>query len=111
VRQHPASLGFTLAAHPEVSRDRPHICLVAASKTTMLLSDLLSNPTDRLVGLIALMMFFAGIVLACREVVRWRKARKGAVRFTRVHTRIIGYRCGPSSHSRIPQHSLHKLRP
>lgn len=34
-----------------------------------------SNLTDRLLGLIVLIMFFGGIVLAFSELVRWWKAR------------------------------------
>ena len=34
-----------------------------------------SNLTDRLLGLIVLIMFFAGIVLALSELVRWWKAQ------------------------------------
>ena len=47
----------------------PLVCVFAI--TTILPS----NPTDRRLGLIALIMFFAGIALACSEVVRWWKAR------------------------------------
>jgi len=66
---------------------------MAASKTTMLLN----NPTDNYLGLIVLVMFFAGIVLAYREVVRWWKARIEKRRGRKhVHTRIIGYRCTSS---------------
>ena len=34
-----------------------------------------TTPSDRLLGFICLIMFFAGLVLACQEVVRWWKAR------------------------------------
>jgi hypothetical protein len=33
------------------------------------------NPRDRFLGLICLMMFIAGICLACHEVVKWWKKR------------------------------------
>jgi len=52
----------------------PFVSLIAASaKTTILPND----PTDRYLGLIVLTMFFAGVVLACVEVVSWWKARMG----------------------------------
>lgn len=47
----------------------PLVCLFAASITTILPT----NPTDRLLGLIVLIMFFVGIALACSEVVAWCK--------------------------------------
>ena len=50
----------------------PLVCLIAASLKTTILD---SNPTDRVLGLIVLAMFFVGIALACSEVVRWWKAR------------------------------------
>lgn len=34
-----------------------------------------SNRSDRLLLLVCLIMFFAGVVLACQEMVRWWKAR------------------------------------
>ena len=48
------------------------VCLIAASAKSTTLP---SNPTDRLIGLIVLSMFFGGIALACSEVVRSWKAR------------------------------------
>ena len=33
------------------------------------------NPTERLIGLIALIMFFVGMALVRSEVARWRKTR------------------------------------
>ena len=36
-----------------------------------------TTSSDRLLGLICLLMFFAGIWLACPEVVKWWKARMG----------------------------------
>ena len=50
----------------------PLVCLIAASLKTTFLG---SNPTDSLLGLIVLIMFFAGTALAYSEVVRWWKAR------------------------------------
>lgn len=50
----------------------PLVCLIAASTKTTILP---TNPTDRYLGLIVLVMFFAGIALACGEVVRWWKAQ------------------------------------
>jgi hypothetical protein len=47
------------------------IFIAASVETTILPSD----PTDRRLGLIVLITFFAGLVLACREVVGWWKAR------------------------------------
>jgi hypothetical protein len=51
---------------------RSLVCLTTASIETTILP---SNPTDRRLGLIVLIMFFAGVALACREVVGWWKAR------------------------------------
>jgi hypothetical protein len=51
---------------------RSLVCLIAASIETTILP---SDPTDRRLGLIVLIMFFAGVALACREVVGWWKAR------------------------------------
>jgi hypothetical protein len=51
---------------------RSLVCLIAASIETTILP---SDPTDRFLGLIVLIMFFAGAALACREVVAWWKAR------------------------------------
>lgn len=50
----------------------PFVCLIAASAKTTILP---SNPTDRCLGLIVLIMFFAGIALACGELVSWWKAK------------------------------------
>ena len=50
----------------------PLVCLTAASVRTTILS---SNPTDTLIELIVLIMFFVGMALAYSEVVRWWKAR------------------------------------
>ena len=51
---------------------RSLVCLIATSiETTTLPSD----PTDRRLGLIVLIMFFAGVALAYRELVGWWKAR------------------------------------
>ena len=51
---------------------RSLVCFIAASIETTILP---SDPTDRRLGLIVLIMFFAGAALACREVVGWWKAR------------------------------------
>jgi hypothetical protein len=51
---------------------RSLVCLITASIETTILP---SDPTDRRLGLIVLIMFFAGVALACREVVGWWKAR------------------------------------
>jgi hypothetical protein len=51
---------------------RSLVCFIAASVETTILP---SDPTDRRLGLIVLITFFAGLVLACREVVGWWKAR------------------------------------
>jgi len=50
----------------------PLVCLIAASLKTTILG---TSPTDRFLGFIVLIMFFAGIALAYSEVVRWWKAR------------------------------------
>jgi len=51
----------------------PLVCSIAASVRGTILP---SNPNDRRLGLILLIMFLVGIALACSEVVRWWKARK-----------------------------------
>jgi hypothetical protein len=51
---------------------RSLVCFIAASIETTILP---SDPTDRRLGLIVLIMFFAGLALACREVVGWWKER------------------------------------
>lgn len=51
---------------------RSLVCLITASIETTIPP---SDPTDRRLGLIVLIMFFAGVALACREVVGWWKAR------------------------------------
>ena len=50
----------------------PLVCLIAPSAKVKILP---SNPADGLLGLIVLIMFVAGMVLAFFEVVRWWKAR------------------------------------
>ena len=52
----------------------PFVCLIAASANTTILPN---NPTDRCLGLVVLIMFLAGITLACGEAVSWWKARMG----------------------------------
>lgn len=47
-------------------------CLIFASVKTTILP---SNPTDRLLGLVVVIMFLAGVALVYCEVVRWWKAR------------------------------------
>lgn len=46
------------------------VCFTLASEVI-----LPTTPGDRLLGLICLIMFFAGMVLSCQEVVKWWKAR------------------------------------
>ena len=50
----------------------PLVCVIAASVKTTILP---SNPTDRRLGLIVLVMFFVGIALGCSQVVRWWNER------------------------------------
>jgi len=52
----------------------PFVCLIAVTAKTTILP---SNPTDRVLGLVVLIMFFAGIALAFGEFVSWWKARMG----------------------------------
>jgi hypothetical protein len=51
------------------ARVHPHLC------TQMMLAILPRDPTERRVLLILILMFVAGVALACGEVVRWWKAR------------------------------------
>jgi hypothetical protein len=73
-----ADSSFMLVVHRlslrEVTKTviRSLVCLITASIETTILP---SEPTDRRLGLIVLIMFFAGVALACREVVGWWKAR------------------------------------
>ena len=65
----------------------PFVSLIAASAKSTILPN---NPADRYLGFIVLIMFFAGIALACVEVVSWWKARMG--RFERPPlSRVIRY--------------------
>ena len=50
----------------------PLVCLIAVSVNAKIPP---GYPHDRLLGLIVLIMFFAGIALAFSEVVRWWKAQ------------------------------------
>ena len=73
-----ADSSFMLVVHGSSLREvtkaviRSLVCLITASIETTILP---SDPTDRRLGLIVLIMFFAGLALACREVVGWWKAR------------------------------------
>jgi len=73
-----ADSSFMLVVHRSSLREvtktviRSLVCLIAASIETTILP---SDPTDRRLGLIVLIMFFAGVALACREVLGWWKAR------------------------------------
>lgn len=49
----------------------PSLVYVPSASATILST----NSSDRLLGFICSIMFFAGLVLVCQEVVRWWKAR------------------------------------
>jgi hypothetical protein len=73
-----ADSSFMLVVHRSSLREvtktviRSLVWLIAASIETTIPP---SDPTDRRLGLIVLIMFFAGVALACREVLGWWKAR------------------------------------
>lgn len=57
------------AVRAEVTVMPSLVCFTPASEILPI------KPSDRLLGLICLIMFVAGVVLACQEVVRWWKTR------------------------------------